>query len=55
MKTCFIISPIGSEGTETRKRSDTLLNYVLKPICSECNFEATRVDELNTGDSITKK
>lgn len=55
MKTCFIISPIGSEGTEARKRSDTLLNYVLKPICSECNFEAIRVDELNTGDSITKK
>lgn len=54
MKKCFIVCPIGNDGSDTRKRSDTLLNYVLKPICTECGFEAVRVDELNTGNSITQ-
>lgn len=54
MKKCFIVCPIGQEGTDTRKRSDTLLNFILKPICNECDFEVIRVDESNTGDSITK-
>lgn len=54
MKKCFIVCPIGQDGSETRKRSDTLLNYVLKPICENCGFEAIRVDELNTGGSITQ-
>ena len=54
MKTCFIVCPIGNEGSETRKRSDTLLNYVLKPVCADCGFEAIRVDELNTGNSISQ-
>lgn len=54
MKKCFIVCPIGQEGSETRKRSDTLLNFILKPVCNECDFEVIRVDESNTGDSITK-
>jgi len=54
MKKCFIVCPIGQESTDTRKRSDTLLNFILKPVCNECGFEVIRVDESNTGDSITK-
>ncbi len=54
MKTCFIVCPIGNDGSDTRKRSDTLLNYVLKPVCNECGFDAIRVDELNTGSSISQ-
>lgn len=54
MKKCFIVCPIGQDGSETRKRSDTLLNFILKPLCESCGFEAIRVDELNTGGSITQ-
>lgn len=54
MKKCFIVCPIGHENSETRKRSDTLLNFILKPLCEECGFHVMRVDESNTGDSITK-
>ncbi len=54
MKNCFIVCPIGHENSETRKRSDTLLNFVLKPLCEECGFHVIRVDESNTGDSITQ-
>ena len=54
IKKCFIVCPIGQESTDTRKRSDTLLNFILKPVCNECGFEVIRVDESNTGDSITQ-
>ena len=40
MKICFVVCPIGSEGSETRKRSDELLNYIIKPVCEKCGFEA---------------
>ena len=52
MKICFVVCPIGSEGSETRKRSDELLNYIIKPVCEKCGFEAVRVDNINASDSI---
>lgn len=54
MKKCFIVGPIGDPTTDTRKRSDSLLKHVLKPVCSECGFEAIRIDEMYTGESITQ-
>ena len=52
-KTCFIVCPIGSEGTETRKNSDKLLKHILKPVCIKNGFECIRVDELNDSNSLT--
>jgi len=54
LKKCFIISPIGSEGTDVRKRADQLFKHIIQPVCEECNFQAVRVDQLNTTDSITQ-
>lgn len=54
MKKCFIVGPIGEPNTETRKRSDLLLSYVLKPVCEECGFQAIRIDEVYAADSITQ-
>lgn len=53
-KKCFVVCPIGEEGTEIRKNSDQLLRYILQPVCEECGFECIRVDELNDNDSITE-
>lgn len=50
---CFVVCPIGSEGSETRKNSDQLLKHILQPVCKECDFECIRVDELNDNNSIT--
>jgi hypothetical protein len=33
-QTCFVISPIGPEGSETRKRSDAVFTHVLSPVKS---------------------
>ena len=54
MKTCFIVSPIGEEGTDIRKRSDQLFKYIISPVCKECDFKAVRVDQINQADSITQ-
>ena len=54
MKTCFIVSPIGDEGSDIRKRADQLFKYIISPVCKECEFEAIRVDQINQADSITQ-
>lgn len=54
MKTCFIVSPIGEEGTDIRKRADQLFKHIISPVCKECDFEALRVDQINQADSITQ-
>lgn len=52
-RTCFIVCPIGEEGSEIRKNSDQLLKHILQPVCNECDFECVRVDNLHDNDSIT--
>lgn len=54
MKTCFIVSPIGGEGTDIRKRADKLFKHIIWPVCNECGFKAVRVDQINQADSITQ-
>ena len=51
---CFVISPIGEEGREIRKRADQVYKYIISPVCEECGFEAIRVDKVNQSDSITQ-
>lgn len=53
MKNCFIICPIGSDDSETRKRSDTLFRHIIEPVCSNCGFTPIRVDKENTNNSLT--
>ena len=48
---CFVISPIGEEGSEIRKRADQVYKYIISPVCEECGFEAIRVDKVNQSDS----
>ena len=54
MKTCFVVSPIGGEGTDIRKRADQVFKYIIEPVCQKCDFKAIRVDQLNQSDSITQ-
>lgn len=54
MKTCFVVCPIGEDGSDIRKRSDKLLKHIIKPVCTNCDFECIRVDELNLSDSLTE-
>ena len=54
MMNCFVVSPIGNEGSEVRKRADQVFKYIISPVCEECGFEAVRVDKVNQADSITQ-
>ena len=54
MKTCFVVSPIGEEGTDIRKRADQVYKYIIDPVCQKCEFHAIRVDQINQVDSITQ-
>lgn len=55
MKRCFVVSSIGDVGTDIRKNADQLYQHIIKPVCEKCGFNAQRVDELNTSDSITQE
>jgi hypothetical protein len=46
-KCCFVIAPIGDEGTPTRKRSDDVLDLIIEPAAKECGMEAIRSDKIS--------
>lgn len=52
-KLCFVISPIGDAGTQTRKHSDTVLEYIIKPIAEALGYEVVRADQLSDPGVIT--
>ena len=43
-KICFVIAPIGDPGSETRRRSDQILNDVIKPVGKEGGYVTVRAD-----------
>lgn len=54
MRKCFVVSPIGNEGSDVRKRADTVFKHIITPVCKECEFKAIRVDHINQADSINQ-
>jgi len=55
LRTCLILSPIGEEGSDTRKNADQLFNYIIKPVCDACGFIAERVHQMSDADSISQE
>jgi hypothetical protein len=51
--TCFVISPIGESDSETRSRSDKLLNYVIEPPVREHGYDPVRADQIDEPGIIT--
>ena len=54
-KKCFVVCPISSEGTTTRKRSDDLLKYIITPACESSGYTPVRVDQIYHTDKIDSK
>lgn len=54
MRKCFVVSPIGAEGSVIRANADKLFKYIIKPVCELCDFDPIRVDQLNDANSITQ-
>jgi hypothetical protein len=52
---CFVIAPIGDEGSPTRERSDTVLNYVITPAVAACGYTPLRADKISESGMITSQ
>lgn len=52
-KVCFVIAPIGEENSEIRKRSDQVLNYIIKPCCEKYSYDVLRADKISEPGLIT--
>jgi len=54
-KICFVIAPIGELDSETRKRSDQVLKYIIRPAVADCGYDAIRADEIDKPGMITSQ
>jgi hypothetical protein len=54
-KSCFVISPIGEDKSETRKRADQVLKHLVRPAVESCGYKATRADEIDKPGLITSQ
>lgn len=52
-KLCFVIAPIGEPDSDTRKRSDTVLKYIIEPPCQEQGYKVVRADKIYKPGLIT--
>lgn len=52
-KVCFVISPIGEDESEIRKRSDTVLKHIITPPASELGYDVIRADNIAEPGIIT--
>ncbi len=56
-KTCFVIGPIGAEGSDIRRKADFLLKGIIQPATAECGFDirVTRADQIADPGLITEQ
>jgi len=52
-KICFVIAPIGEKGSAVHKRSDQILQHIIRPAAEECGYTAIRADEISAPGTIT--
>jgi len=54
-RTCFVIAPIGKEGSDVRIRSDQVLKHIISPAAREAGYEAIRADQISEPGLITSQ
>lgn len=52
---CFVNAPIGSDGSDVRRRSDQVLRHIIRPAVDECGYRAVRADEIAKPGLITSQ
>jgi hypothetical protein len=50
---CFVISPIGKQGSSAREHADKVFEYIIKPAVEECHLTAVRSDHIDTPGLIS--
>ena len=54
-KTCFIISAIAKEDSQTRKSTDHKFEYVYSPVLEDLEYKITRSDKISSPGSISRE
>ena len=54
-KTCFVITPIGDEDSETRKHADLFLSALIEPALREFGLNVIRADKIGGAGMITSQ
>ena len=54
-KSCFVVTPIGADNSETRRAADGLIKAVIKPILDELDIETYVAHEISDPGSITNQ
>jgi hypothetical protein len=54
-KTCFIVSPIGDEGTAIRKRADQVFRHIIAPVVEARGYKPERADRITRPGVITSQ
>lgn len=54
-KSCFVISPIGEEGSEVREHADDVFDYVISPAVERAGYLTHRADHLKKPGLITEQ
>ncbi len=52
-RTCFVIGPIGADGSATRKRSNRVLQFLIEPAAGSCGYDVIRADKISSPGIIT--
>lgn len=52
-KICFVISPIGEEGSEVRERSDQILKHIITSSVEQLGYTIIRADKIAEPGIIT--
>jgi hypothetical protein len=50
---CFVISPIGTEGSDIRRHANEVLKHIIAPAMERCDIKAVRSDELDMPGRIS--
>lgn len=54
-KECFVICPIGSEGSEERERADKLMEHIIEEALRGYDYTPVRADQITEPGSITNQ
>lgn len=52
---CFVVSPIGDEGSEQRKHADLMLGSIIEPALKDLGLKAVRADKISRPGMITRQ
>jgi hypothetical protein len=52
---CFVISPIGEEGSPVRAHADDVMEFIIKPALAKHDIEGVRSDQMAEAGTITEQ